>query len=146
MSWKTVTIDVDADEIIDKIPTKILEEELNKRKELIKTNPKSAELEEKWRCDVIGYDIDPDSYDLIEQENVSLNNFDDYELISYLESNGYSVYENGYYPTDNLPLESVAKFLQNSQKHKVKDFLCDLLCFSHMANNNEVINGLKNLL
>ena len=45
MSWKTVDINIDAQEIIEKIPTFILEEELKDRKELQVSDIKAAHQE-----------------------------------------------------------------------------------------------------
>ena len=63
MSWHTVDINIDAQEIIEKIPTSILEEELKDRKELQVSDSKAAERAEQNRTSNIEWEIDPDDYD-----------------------------------------------------------------------------------
>ena len=63
MSWKTVDINIDAQEIIEKIPTFILEEELKDRKELQASDIKAAKRAERNRTNSIEWEIDPDDYD-----------------------------------------------------------------------------------
>ena len=74
MSWKTVDIDIDAQEIVEKIPTSILEEELKDRKELQSSDIKAAERAEQHRFANIELEIDPDDYDWLNDDE------EDYEL------------------------------------------------------------------
>ena len=83
MSWHTVDINIDAQEIIEKIPTSILEEELKDRKELHALDIKAAERAERNRTSNIEWEIDPDDYDLVDRDDITLADFDENELIGY---------------------------------------------------------------
>jgi len=140
MSWYTVNISIDAQEIIEKIPTSILEEELKDRKELQTSDIKAAERAERSRMSNIEYEIDPDDYDLVDRDNITLANFDDDEMIGYLEDAGYEVFDN-----DNCPdtlLDGVIRYFENNQSYKLKEFLCDLCRISHLSSKEQIIKEL----
>jgi hypothetical protein len=142
MSWKTETVYADVDEIIDQIPTTSLEEELVKRKELQVSDIKLAERKESRRSSEVSIEIDPDDYDLVNQDDVrpSLSDFSETELIKYLKSRGYRVYGD---EVDLSSLERLAQDLQDVQQYKLKGFLCDLFELSHMASKEDIINEMK---
>ena len=144
MSWKTVDISISSSDIIDKIPTTILEEELKERKELQVADIKQAEREERWRSEDFDIEIDPEDYGLINEEDVSLDGFEDNQLISKLTNRGYEVFgENEGYP---VQLDNVSKYIQDLSSYKFKEFMCDVCGLSHLATKEEIINEIKNRL
>ena len=140
MSWKTVDINIDAQEIIEKIPTSILEEELKDRKELQVSDSKAAERAERNRTSNIEWEIDPDDYDLVERDDISPTDFDDDRLINYLEDNGYEVYD--YENSPDTSLDGVIRYFENNQPYKLKEFLCDLCQISHLSSKEQIIKEL----
>lgn len=140
MSWKTVDINIDAQEIIEKIPTSILEEELKDRKELQVSDIKAAERAERNRTSNIEWEIDPDDYDLVERDDISPADFDDDRLINYLEDNGYEVYD--YENSPDTSLDGVIRYFENNQPYKLKEFLCDLCRISHLSSKEQIIKEL----
>lgn len=140
MSWKTVDINIDAQEIIEKIPTSILEEELKDRKELQASDSKAAEREERNRTSNIEWEIDPDDYDLVERDDITPTDFDDDRLINYLEDHGYEVYD--YENSPDTSLDSVIRYFENNQPYKLKEFLCDLCRISHLSSKEQIIKEL----
>ena len=140
MSWKTVDINIDAQEIIEKIPTSILEEELKDRKELQVSDIKAAERAEQNRTSNIEWEIDPDDYDLVNSDDISPTDFDDDILINYLEDNGYEVYD--YENSPDTSLDGVIRYFENNQPYKLKEFLCDLCRISHLSSKEQIIKEL----
>lgn len=140
MSWKTVDINIDAQEIIEKIPTSILEEELKDRKELQVSDIKAAEREERNRTSNIEWEIDPDDYDLVDRDDISPTDFDDDRLINYLEDHGYEVYD--YENSPDTSLDGVIRYFENNQPYKLKEFLCDLCRISHLSSKEQIIKEL----
>lgn len=142
--WSTKDIDIDIKDIIDDIPTQMLEEELATRKKLEKSDPEKAKHNEKCRHKNILYPIDPEDYDLVSNEAVTLANFDSSEMIYELEHSGYRVL-----PKDDMRLigeksmSDIAEYIQKLQPWKLKDFLCDFLGISHLSNKEQIINELK---
>lgn len=144
MSWRKVDIGISSSDIVDKIPTSILEEELKERKELQVTDIKQAEREERWRSEDFDIEIDPETYGLIDEEDVSLDGFEDYQLISQLADHGYEIFDkDAVYP---VKLDNVSKYLQELSSYKFKGFMCDICGLSHLATNEEIINEIKNRL
>jgi len=141
MSWKTVTVNADVDEIIDQIPTTSLEKELKERKELQVSDVKLAEREESRRSSDVSIEIDPDDYDLIEQDDIRVSDFDENELINYLESRGYNIDKS--YGIGVNSLERLVRELQDVQPYKLKNFLCDLLELSHVTSKEDIINEMR---
>ena len=137
MSWITVDINIDAQEIIEKIPTSILEEELKDRKDLQASDGKAAERVERNRTSNIEWEIDPDDYDLVERDDIY---FDDDRLINYLEDNGYEVYD--YENSPDTSLDGVIRYFENNQPYKLKEFLCDLCQISHLSSKEQIIKEL----
>lgn len=140
MSWKTVDINIDAQEIIEKIPTSILEEELKDRKELQVSDIKAAERTERNRTSNIEWEIDPDDYDLVDRDDITPTVFDDDRLINYLEDHGYEVYD--YENSPDTSLDSVIRYFENNQPYKLKEFLCDLCRISHLSSKEQIIKEL----
>ena len=140
MSWHTVDINIDAQEIIEKIPTSILEEELKDRKDLQASDSKAAERVERNRTSNIEWEIDPDDYDLVNSDDISPTDFDDDILINYLEDNGYEVYD--YENSPDTSLEGVIRYFENNQPYKLKEFLCDLCRISHLSSKEQIIKEL----
>lgn len=144
MSWRKVDIGISSSDIVDKIPTSILEEELKERKELQVADIKQAEREERWRSDDFDIEIDPESYGLIDEEDVSLDGFEDYQLINKLTDHGYEIFDkDAVYP---VKLDNVSKYIQELSSYKFKGFMCDICGLSHLATNEEIINEIKNRL
>jgi len=144
MNWKTVDISISSSDIIDKIPTTILEKELKERKELQVADIKQAEREERWRSEDFDIEIDPEDYGLIDEEDVSIDGFEDNQLISKLTDRGYEVFgENEQYP---VKLDCTSKYIQDLSSYKFKEFMCDVCGLSHLATNEEIINEIKNRL
>lgn len=140
MSWQTVDIDIDAQEIVEKIPTSILEEELKDRKKLQETNTKEAERKEQHRFVNIEWEIDPEDYDLINKDKIAPTDFDIDELIEYLEDVGYEVYD---YENPDTSLEGIIRYFENKQSYKLKEFLCDLCRISHLSSKEQIIKELS---
>ena len=140
MSWITVDINIDAQEIIEKIPTSILEEELKDRKELQASDSKAAERVERNRTSNIEWEIDPDDYDLVDRDDISPSDFDDDRLINYLEDTGYEVYD--YENSPDTSLDGVIRYFENNQPYKLKEFLCDLCRISHLSSKEQIIKEL----
>ena len=140
MSWRTTDIDIDAQEIAEKIPTSILEEELKDRKELQASDSKAAERAEQNRTSNIEWEIDPDDYDLVNSDDISPTDFDDDILINYLEDNGYEVYD--YENSPDTSLDGVIRYFENNQPYKLKEFLCDLCRISHLSSKEQIIKEL----
>lgn len=141
MSWRTVDIDIDAQEIVEKIPTSILEEELKDRKELQASDIKAAERAEQHRFDNIEWEIDPDYYDLVDRDNITVSDFSEDELIGYLENAGYEVYD--YLNSPDTSLDSVIRYFENNQSYKLKEFLCNLCRISHLSSKEQIIKELS---
>ena len=137
MSWRTTDINIDAQEIAEKIPTSILEEELKDRKELQSSDVKAAERAERNRTSNIEWEIDPDDYDLIDKDEITLTNFDVDEMIGYLEDAGYEVFDKDYCP--DTALDGVIRYFENNQPYKLKEFLCDLCRISHLSSKEQII-------
>ena len=140
MSWQTVDIDIDAQEIVEKIPTSILEEELKDRKELQASDIKASERAERGRTSNIDWEIDPDDYNLVDRDNITLADFDNDKLIDYLENNGYEVFDKDGSPDTSL--DGVIKYFENKQPYKLKEFLCDLCQISHLSSKEQIIKEL----
>jgi len=140
MSWNTVDIDIDALEIVEKIPTSILEEELKDRKELQSSDIKAAERAEQHRFANIEWEIDPDDYDLVDKDDITVSDFNEDELIEYLEEKGYEVYD--YENSPGTSLDGVIRYFENNQSYKIKEFLCDLCRLSHLSSKEQIIKEL----
>ena len=140
MSWITVDINIDAQEIIEKIPTSILEEELKDRKELQASDSKAAEKAEQNRTSNIEWEIDPDDYDLVDRDDITLADFNEDELIGYLEESGYEVYD--YENSPDTSLKGIIRYFENNQSYKLKEFLCDLCQISRLSSKDQVIKEL----
>lgn len=140
MSWHTTDINIDAQEIAEKIPTSLLEEELKDRKELQASDVKAAERAERNRTSNIEWEIDPDDYDLVDRDDITVSDFSEDELIDYLENAGYEVYD-----CENSPdtsLEGIIRYFENNHHIKLKEFLCDLCRISHMSSKEQIIKEL----
>ena len=135
-----MNIDIDAQEIVEKIPTSILEEEIKDRKELQSSNIKEAERQEHRRTTNIDWEIDPDDYDLVNKDDVVISYFSEDELINYLEDAGYEVcdYENSL----DISLDGIIRYFENNQSYKLKEFLCDLCGISHLSTKEQIIKEL----
>ena len=140
MSWHIVDIDIDAQEIIEKIPTSILEEEWKDRKELQASDIKAAERAERNRTSNIEWEIDPDDYDLVDRDDITASDFSEDELIEYLEDAGYEVYD--YENSPDTSLNGVIRYFENNQSYKLKEFLCDLCRISHLSSKEQIIKEL----
>lgn len=140
----TVTVTIDAEEIIDKIPSKILDKEYKERKELQRLDPKQAEKEERWRNSDIDVEINLDEYNLVEKDKIQLNDFNNFEIIDYLEDSGYSVFENS--AVSKSECSGMSDYIHDAPKWKFKEILCDTLGLSHLATKEEIINEIKNRL
>lgn len=143
-SWyysSTRNIHVDLDKIMRDIPTEMLEDELEERKALQKSNPVRAERDESYRSDTVDYEIDIRDYDLVDEEDVGLDTYDDYDLKREIEHRGYTVLHDHLLP--DYGLGGIAQGLNYFQPWKLKDFLCDFLGISHLSNKEQIINELK---
>lgn len=140
MSWHTVDINIDTQEIVEKIPTSILEEELKDRKELHALDIKAAERAERNRTSNIEWEIDLDDYDLVDRDDITLADFNEDELIGYLEESGYEVYD--YENSPDTSLDGIIRYFENNQSYKLKEFLCDLCQISRLSSKDQVIKEL----
>ena len=100
-----------------------------------------------FRAKNILYPIEPDDYDLVSSEAVTLANFDSSEMIYELEHSGYRVL-----PKDDMRLiceksmSDIAEYVQKSQSWKIRDFLCDLIGVQHASSKETIIEGIKELV
>lgn len=143
-SWyysNTRDIHIDLDKIMCDIPTEILEDELEERKALQKSNPARAEKDELFRSDTVDYEIDIRDYDLVDEEDIGLDTYDDCDLKQEIEHRGYIVLHDDLLP--DYGLGGIAQGLNYFQPWKLKDFLCDFLGISHLSNKEQIINELK---
>ena len=143
-SWyysNTRDIHIDLDKIMRDIPTEMLEDELEERKALQESDPARAQKEEDYRSDTVDYEIDIRDYDLVDEEDVGLENFDDCDLKYEIENRGYAVLHDDLLP--DYGLDGIAQGLNYFQPWKLKDFLCDFLGISHLSNKEQIINELK---
>lgn len=148
MYWDTVTINVDVDEIIGKIPSDKLEKELEERNDLMDRDPEKAAKEERWRYDTVEYELDPDDYDLVDKENIDLTEIDIDKLVSTVEGYGYTVIdEDEYTPKSRPKVEYVlSDRVRNLRKYQFRDFLCDVVGVQHTASTETILNGVKEML
>lgn len=143
----TVNVDIDINDIIDDIPTDMLEEELLKRKKLAEEDPEKEKQQEYWRAKNLLYPINPDDYDLISNEAVTLANFDYSELIYELEHNGFRVLpKEDMRLIGDITMADIANYIRNEQNWKIRDFLCDLVGIPHTSNKETIIEGIKEFL
>ena len=143
-SWyysNTRDIHIDLDKIMRDIPTEMLEDELEERKALQERDPARAQRDEDYRSDTVDYEIDIRDYDLVDEEDVGLENFDDCDLKYEIENRGYAVLHDDLLP--DYGLGGIAQGLSYFQPWKLKDFLCDFLGISHLSNKEQIINELK---
>lgn len=137
------TISIDLDKLMCDIPTYMLEEELEERRDLQKNNPERAEKKEKLRSDTVDYEIDIRDYDLVDEEDLCLTNYDDVDLKQEIEHRGYTVL-----PDDDLlyheyGVDGIAQGLTYLQPWRLKDFICDFLGISRLSNKEQIIDELK---
>lgn len=143
-SWyysDTRDIHIDLDKIMCDIPTEMLENELEERKALQESDPARAQKNEDYRSDTVDYEIDIRDYDLVDEEDVGLDNFDDSDLKYEIENRGYTVLHDDLLP--DYELGGIAQGLNYFQPWKLKDFLCDFLGISHLSNKEQIIDELK---
>lgn len=141
--WQdSITVNVDYDDVIEQIPTDVLQEELNKRKELQHSDIKTFEKEENRRCDGIDIDVCPDDYGLVDEETVKLGEYfsDDY-IIDYIESKGHTIVSDG---ETFGTIENVTNYLYSLPNYKYRDYLCDSLGLSRRSAKEEIIEEIKN--
>ena len=142
-SWwndsQDVTIDVS--DVIGQIPTEDLERELKERKDLQKTDVKEFEREERRRGSELDVSICLDDYNLIREEDVDITDFELYQVIDYIESNGYAVFEKGV--TTENKLGCLAHYLGDVPGWKLKELLCDMLGVGHLTSRDDIIREIK---
>lgn len=137
-----VEIEIDIDDIINDIPTNMLEEELAKRKKQMVSSLKTFQSEEKLRYNTVRVSIDPNDYDLIKQDEVTLDNFYISEIVSYMTAEGYSILCGKHV---NNPYE-ISKYLYELPKDKFRDLICDVLGLGRCVSNEEIIKKIKTKL
>ena len=134
-------INIDLDKIMCDIPTYMLEDELEERKALQERDPAQAERDESYRSSTVDYEIDIRDYDLIDEEDASLDTYDDVDLKQEIEHRGYTVLHDDLLP--DYGLGGIAQGLNQFQPWKLKDFLCDFLGISHLSSKEQIIDELK---
>ena len=142
--WDTKTITIDAEEIIEQISSKTLDEEYKKRKDIQRTDPQRAINDERFRSDQIDVEINLDEYDLVERDSVEISDFSHKQAIDYLEELGYSVFENSCISSNEC--SGISKYMDEAPKWRFKDLLCDALGLSHLATKEEIISKISEKL
>lgn len=137
-----VEIEIDIDDIINDIPTDILEDELAKRKKQMECSLKTFQSEEKLRHNTARVLIDPNDYDLIKQDDVTLDNFYISEIVNYMSAKGYSILCGKHINNS----DEISKYLYELPKDKFRDLMCDALSLGRCVSNEEIIKKIKTKL
>lgn len=135
-----ITVYADVDDVLDQISFDKIEEEYEKRLELKETDRKAFDIDEKYNKDdsQVEIEVDPDEYDLVAQDNVSIDDFDFEEVYNYLEDAGYVILEKGAFPADMMAMSSYIGDLSN---WKFKEMLCDICGLSHLATKDDILKA-----
>ena len=137
-----VEIEIDIDDIINDIPTDILEDELAKRKKQMECSLKTFQSEERLRYNTARVLIDPNDYDLIKQDEVTLDNFYISEIVNYMSAKGYSILCGKHVNNS----DEISKYLHELPKDKFRDLMCDALSLGRCVSNEEIIKKIKTKL
>ena len=146
--WNEVDIEVEVDKIIGDIPTDMLEEELEERKQVAKENPERANRDESNRSSIIDYSIDPNDYELMGQDKAEISDFHESDMMNELDKRGYKVLQKN---DERLiggvvTIDALAGYLRDIQNWKLKDFLCDVLCITHLSSKEDITEAIKNVI
>lgn len=136
-----VDITCSVNDVIDQIPTSELENALEERKDLQKEDLKEYARQERYRTSEINVTIDPSDYDLVDEEDINISDFEEQQIIDYIEGAGYCVFKKGVVNTSNM--DGVKQYLDELSNWKFRDSICDLLGLSHCASKDDIINNLK---
>ena len=139
-----VTITFDVSEVIEQIPTRELERELEERKELIKSDPKEHNKKERYRCDELEVDINPEDFDLVKQEDIEVSDFTIEQIKEYLDKEGYHVIRSGVIGNNNT--DGVIQVIEESPKRKLRELMCDICDITHVSSTDDIINSIKEKL
>ena len=139
-----VTITFDVSEVIEQIPTRELERELEERKELIKSDPKEHNKKERYRGDELEVDINPEDFDLVKQEDIEVSDFTIEQIKEYLDKEGYHVIRSGVRRNNNT--DGVLQVLEEVPKWKWRDLMCDICDITHVSSTDDIINSIKEKL
>ena len=140
--WEdSVDITVSPTDCIPHISTKVLEKELTERLESKISDPENFNKEERKRGGEFSVAIDPEDYDWIDKDDVTLEDFTANQIIDHLERKEKVtvVSRNETFGC----MDNVVSYLQNLPKYKFRDFMCDVLELSQRASNEEISNALK---
>ena len=141
----TKDVNISVEDVINDIPTKRLEAELEDRKDLEKEEPDEFKYQERHRNGLASITIELDDYNLIDKDNIEPDFFTDVDLIYYLETHrNYAVFSKESVGTSDA--DSVCTYLMDLPKWKLKEFLCDTLGLNHFAAVDDILNELKSRL
>lgn len=144
-SWlwdDAVDITVDPADCIGHLSTKLLEKELIDRMDEKINDPKKFIKDENKRGGEFSILIDPDEYDLIDKDDVSISDFTEEQIVDHLERNSkeYTIVSR----TETFgSIDNVIRYLQNLPKYKMRDFLCDVLSITRRSSDEDIIKELK---
>lgn len=139
---ENIAVYVDVDDVLDQISFNKIEEEYERLLELRENDRSAFDIDEKYNRNdsQVEIEVDPDEFDLVSQNDVSIDDFELNEIIDAVENSGYTVVRNTY---DAWSDYGIANYLNDLPKWKLRGILCDLLGVNHLVSNEEIINGLK---
>ena len=153
LSWRirhgsSLDIDIDEDDILDSISTDKLVKVVARRRKELEEHPEDFYREEQWRKEwVETISVDLDEYDLMYQDDESIDHFSNDEIINYLEKQGYQVAVD---EDDNVCGQSLSKlcsdYFFNHTKFKNKEFLLDILDLGSYATDQDIIDRIKEII
>ena len=106
-----VDITCSVNDVIDQIPTSELENALEERKDLQKEDLKEYARQERYRTSEINVTIDPSDYDLVDEEDINISDFEEQQIIDYIEGAGYCVFKKGVVDTSNIEYDGYEYFI-----------------------------------
>lgn len=145
MSYKSKDIDLSVTDVIGKIPIRMLKEELEDRQKLKLEDPERWAFQEHGRHYNFKVKIDPEDYDLVDSKEVVLSDFDIDVIFSYLEDNGYEIFEKDYTPR-NMSFDCFIKHLYDLPDWRFKEVICDMFGVSQLSSKEELLDAIKNKL
>ena len=137
----SVYVTVSPTDCIPHISTNVLEKELTERLEDKISDPENFNKEERERGGEFSVAIDPEDYNLIDKDDITLEDFTANQIIDHIERKE----KVAVVPRNETfgCIDNVVSYLQNLPKYKFRDFMCDVLELSRLSSNEEITNTLK---
>ena len=138
--WKdTQDIDIEVSDVLGQIPTEDLELELEVRNQEKEEDPERFKHNEAMRHNILTISIDPESYDLVKRDDISISDFNDKEIKEYLQRQGYTVLRSNY-GSDN---DTVVRFLQDLTNYRYYETMCDVFGVPHTTSKEALVELFK---